>query len=330
MPDSDTPRSARLLRYGEAVRARLRGPDTDSSKLRARISHLGLTGLIDGDSPGVEPFVRWRAPGHFYSPLPDLGAIESDLHDLHNDDPVTGGLDLNPERQRAFIGELSAAVPDWPFPSEPDPAWRYHGPNDHYPVTDAFLLHAFLRARRPRRVVEIGSGYSSAVLLDTNDRYLDQQLDITLIEPYPEVLGTLLRPDDLNLVTLIEQPVQRADMAVFQNLGAGDLLFIDSTHVAKTGSDVSYLFRHVLPSVASGVHVHLHDIFWPFEYPESWTREGRAWNELYVLEAFLRFNDAFDIDFFTDWFLRHHREELHQLAPCTREQGGGSMYLCRG
>ncbi len=297
--------------------------------LRQRIDELGLTGLVDGDAPGVEPFLTWRPPGHFYTPIPDLAEVDSDLDRLHHDDPLTGGIDLRPDAQDAFLTELTEAIGTWDLPSAPDAAWRYHAPNDHFGITDGTLLHGFLRARRPERVVEIGSGFSSALMLDTNDRYLDSSLSITLIEPYPEVLGTRLRPDDPDRITLIEQPVQEVDLDVFAELRDGDVLFIDSTHVAKTGSDVPFLFRHVVPRIAPGVHVHVHDIFWPFEYPSQWVREGRAWNELYVLEAFLRFNDSFQIDFFADWFQVHRRERLLELAPQCAAQGGGSIWLRR-
>ena len=116
---------------------------------------------------------------------------------------------------------------------------------------------------------------------------------------------------------------------LFATLEENDILFIDSTHVAKIGSDVNYLFFEVLPRLRAGVYVHVHDIFHPFEYPRAWIYEGRAWTEAYMLRAFLTFNTAFEIVLFNTFLERFHRERFaHKMPLCLRNEGG-SIWLRR-
>ena len=168
---------------------------------------------------------------------------------------------------------------------EPDPERRYFTNNPSYGHGDGSILQAFLRHLRPARYLEVGSGWTTALALDTNDRYLDGRLRLTCIEPYPDDLSRLIRPGDD--VEIIVSPVQDVDLARFKELESGDILFIDCSHVVKTGSDAHYLITRVLPVVPSGVYIHIHDMFWPFEYPRSWIEEGRVWTEAYLLHAFL-------------------------------------------
>ena len=112
-------------------------------------------------------------------------------------------------------------------------------------------------------------------------------------------------------------------------LASGDILFIDSTHVSKAGSDVNHIFFKILPSLAEGVNIHLHDIFYPFEYPKEWIYEGRAWNENYVLHAFLQYNSAFKITFFSNFLARFHHRTFHEKMPLCMKNTGGSIWLQR-
>jgi hypothetical protein len=122
-------------------------------------------------------------------------------------------------------------------------------------------------------------------------------------------------------------PVQDVGLERFRALQANDLLFIDSSHVGKVGSDVVHLLTRVLPLLQPGVLIHIHDLFWPFEYPEDWLMAGRAWNEAYVVQAFLQFNAAFEIVWFTSYLEHCHTETLHRQLPLTARDQGGSLYL---
>lgn len=149
------------------------------------------------------------------------------------------------------------------------------------------LLAAMMRHARPNRVVEIGAGFSTAMMLDTVERFLDAPVSIEAIDPEPQRLRTLLRPGDERWLTLRVGLVQDMPTVSFTSLQPNDILFIDSSHVMKLGSDVSFLFFEVLPRLAPGVLIHLHDIAWPFEYPVGHYQHGWAWNEAHALRLLL-------------------------------------------
>jgi hypothetical protein len=173
----------------------------------------------------------------------------------------------------------------------------------------------------------VGSGWTTAVALDTNDRWLDGHLRLTCIEPYPDDLNRLLRPGDE--IEIIASRVQDVDVARFSELEAGDLLFIDCSHVVKIGSDAHHLITRVLPSLASGVYIHIHDILWGFEYPRDWVEEGRAWSEAYLLHAFLLCNQEFEIVLFHDWLTMQREEAMVRAVPALAPGAGSGFWLRR-
>jgi hypothetical protein len=185
-----------------------------------------------------------------------------------------------------------------------------------------------LREFRPRRVVEVGCGFSSCVILDVNERFLDGRIDCCFIEPHPELLRSLVKPDDR--YTLIEKPVQDVDLDVFRTLAPGDFLLIDSTHVSKAGSDVHQHFFKILPALAPGVLVFFHDVFHPLEYPPEWFfDENRSWNEIYLLRAFLSYNRDFEIVLFTGAIEHRHPGLVARLMPLAAKNLGGSFWMRR-
>jgi len=226
--------------------------------------------------------------------------------------------------QRKLAGELAGMWRDAPIGRRP--GWRYHQNNDMFVLSDAAVLHSILRHVRPRRYIEVGSGFSSAMALDTADRYLPG-LEFTFIEPYPERLLGLLRDADSERTTLIRSGVQDVSLEVYRQLSAIDVLFIDSTHVVKSGSDVNWLLFEVLPTLASGVVVHFHDFFWPFEYPELWLNEKRAWNELYMLRPYLSYNSAVRMMLFNSWLWQAEPELVRDVLPQAAGERPGSLWL---
>jgi predicted O-methyltransferase YrrM len=264
---------------------------------------------------GVKAVVRhppWAPPGHYSSPTTSLADIERAL----SWSPDLPGVELREREQVELARALSPSLAEAPRD-------RYRPDNAVFSASDAALHHAMLRYFRPRRVIEVGCGHSTAVLLDTAQRH-SLEVDLTCIEPYPERLLALLRPgDDLEL---IRAPVQEVPLEAYARLEAGDLLFIDSTHVVKAGSDVLWLYLHVLPRLAPGVLVQIHDVFWPFEYPEEWLREGRDWNEDYFLHAFLCHNQAWEMLLFGAWLWRHH---LELVPEAVRMPGAGGLWMRR-
>lgn len=265
-------------------------------------------------------------PGHFYSPVVDVASVR-ERYGRVQPNVAPPAIALDREAQLRHWSELLPALQTIPFPEDPAPGFRYHFRNPAFSYADGSVLHAMLRTHRPRRLVEVGSGWSSACAIDTIERYLDGAVEVSFVEPYPALLLKLLG-DAASRHTVHAVPVQKADPAVFAALQDGDFLFIDSTHVMKTGSDVCHELFEVLPSLAPGVFVHFHDIFWPFEYGPNWiVKENRSWNEIYGLRAFLMYNDTFEIVFFNDWFARNARERIAADYPAMLKNTGGSIWL---
>jgi hypothetical protein len=302
-------------------------------KLAAGLSADQLAGefLKTKEFAGVRKKVRslFVAPGHFYSPIVDVEGIRETFGKAPRTDTLPG-IDIAREDQVRVWNELVPYLKDIPFPEEPSPEYRYHFTNPAFSYGDGSILHAMLRRFRPQRLVEVGSGWSSACAIDTIDRYLDGAVDVSFVEPYPELLVRLLGEETARRFNIHASTVQSADMEIFERLESGDFLFIDSTHVMKTGSDVCHELFNVLPALKPGVLIHFHDIFWPFEYGRNWVlKENRSWNEIYGLRAFLMYNNAFEIVFFNDYFVRHCKDLAEADYPLMLKNTGGSIWLRR-
>jgi predicted O-methyltransferase YrrM len=181
--------------------------------------------------------------------------------------------------------------------------------------------------QRPKRIVEIGSGFSSACMLDTIDE-VGLETELTFIEPDAERLRSLLRPEDSGRARIIEAPVQDVPLDEFRVLGSGDLLFIDSSHVLKTGSDVHRELFEILPALTPGVLVHFHDIDYPFEYPDLFLFERRySWNEAYAVRAFLMYNANYRVEFMVAMFRRMAADLVRATFPAFDEQPGASLWV---
>ncbi len=296
---------------------------------RSRYVHLARVhhrlALEKGHVEGV--FGSWVPPGHFYSPFPDLDEFDKRSAQILALDVQPAGIDLREAEQLALLDELADILADVPFPDERGDKYRYYFDNPAYAWGDGLILHAMLRHVRPRRVVEVGSGYSSAMILDTTEHWLEPGVELTFVEPYDELLRSLLRPGDDERVDILDVGVQDVPLDVFASLQAGDVLFIDSTHVVKAGSDVNHLYFEVLPALAPGVVIHIHDIFFPFEYPAPWVHEGRAWQEAYLLRVFLMYNPAFEITWFQHLMWSWHRAALEARTPAMARNAGGNLWL---
>jgi predicted O-methyltransferase YrrM len=227
------------------------------------------------------------------------------------------GIDLNEATQLGVLQEIRRYYAALPFSSERSVERRYYYENPAYSYSDAIFLYGMIRHAAPKRIVEVGSGYSSCVMLDTAELFLDGRVDFTFIAPYPDRLLSLLRPLDLGRVKILAQRVQDVALGSFLALERNDILFIDSSHVMKIGSDVHHLLTEILPRLRPGVYVHIHDVFYPFEYPEEWITEGRAWSEAYALRAFLTSNEAFEIVLFNTYLERFHRDIFERDMPCA-------------
>jgi predicted O-methyltransferase YrrM len=282
------------------------------------------------------PVLAFAPPGHYYSPIPSRHDVARHAAAKFAQGPESlAGLDLNVEGQLAMVETLGPLTADLTFAESRGGDTRYCYDNDGFAPADAAALAGIMRHFRPRRIVEVGAGWSTAAMLDVAERHLPVQPSIACIEPEPQRLRALLREGDEDRLTVHETVVQDMPLSFFTALEANDILFIDSSHVLKLGSDVSFLLLDVLPRLSRGVLVHIHDIPTPFEYPPEWYEEGRAWNEAPAVRAFLIFNRGFEILFFSEYLTRLQRAaiEAHMpraLRPATRETGGaGSLWLRR-
>ena len=273
-----------------------------------------------------EQWSRFSPPGHFYSPLPSREEV-AEAFARHHFGPPFAGVDLNEAGQIARLERFAAFYPAQPFPEQPTPGRRFHLANSSYSHYDAIMLYCMLREARPRRIIEVGSGLSSAAMLDLNDDALGGAVNFTFIDPDMSRLRPLLREGDAARVTLIEKRVQEVPLETFTALGENDVLFIDSSHVAKIGSDVNRLYFDVLPALAPGVLVHIHDVAGNLDYPREWLDEGRAWNEQYLLRAFLMFNSAWRVELFTGWLFNTRHAWFREKMPLCARGGGGQMWL---
>lgn len=264
--------------------------------------------------------------GHYYSPIVNLENIRKRENQIWNKDHKTAGIDLNTEAQLELIKILSKYYPEQPFKAEKQENLRFNFLNNYYSFTDGIILYSLIRHLKPKRIIEIGSGYSSAVMLDTNEIFLNNSIQFTFIEPLPDRLNNLLSHKEHNSATILEKEVQTVSLEIFKTLEAGDILFIDSSHVIKTGGDVNFLIFEVLPLLKTGVLVHFHDIYYPFEYPKEWVYKGLNWNETYTLRAFLMYNSDFEIILFSDYLHKFHSEAFEGM-PLTYKATGSNLWL---
>ncbi len=284
----------------------------------------------------LSSFLYWRKnyrklyenmpPGHFYSPLPNVQWVESNSEKLYaHKDALLSDINLREDAQKSLLCELAKYFSEFDFPKEPSDGFRYYYENSMFGKGSGLILFAMIRHFKAKRIIEIGSGHTSALMLDTNDRFMNQQMEFTFIEPYPERLYSLLTKQDRTRCTIYEKPAQDVPASYFEQLRENDILFIDSSHVTKIGSDVNHIFFDILPALRSGVIVHFHDIYWPFEYPLEWIKEGRAWNEAYLLRAFLQYNTHFDIVLFNNYIYSCFPEFYNKLEDVYGP--GSSMWL---
>lgn len=279
-----------------------------------------------GDVPQSAEFGE-NPPGHFHSTIPDMADIWARKDTVWAERTEVPGIDVRAEDQLALVGKLAALSREHPWTE--GSRLRYRFDNHMIATGDALVLYGMLRLHQPRRVVEVGSGFSSALMLDTDDTHFGGSTRFTFIDPYPDRLNGLLSDADRERATVIEDRAELLDPTVFTGLSAGDLLFIDSSHVSRIGSDVNHLFLELLPQLPAGVLVHIHDIPWPFEYWPRWVAQGRYWNEAYLLRALLVGNPGLRILWFSSYMERVHREVLDAQWPEFRagDDAGASMWM---
>jgi hypothetical protein len=266
-------------------------------------------------------------PGHFHSPVVDpkevLGYLETVYETRHTDLP---GIEIDPAAMGALWSSQEALLRAASFSPEPVEGSRYYYGQGSYPLGDAVILRLMMGAHRPRRVIEIGSGASSACVLDCADELKLDPFVLTCIEPYPARLHSFLRETDK--IEILDQRVEDVDIARFDSLDRDDILLIDSTHVMKTGSDVCHEIFNIIPRLRRGVLIHIHDCQYPFEYPRTWVvDQNLSWYEVYAIRAFLMYNTRVKVYFWNTLFARLFTAQIRSVFPDYLKNPGSTLWL---
>ncbi len=294
------------------------------------VSRMGFDTLRPGWFPELRELHRYSrtrrlqiVPDFFYTPVFSPADLPASVWE--GTFPACGDFDL--ELQKAFLRE-TPAFPErlraLPFQPEPNDESVYHWGNDQFSHADAALYHALVRRFRPERIIEVGSGHSTKLALKALRE--NGTGSLLCIDPHPPAwLRKLEGPIETR-----QEPVQAVAESVFLSLKPSDILFIDGSHISKTGSDVNHLFLRILPRLPAGVVVHIHDICLPFEYPRGWSEDVLCyWNEQYVLAALLANSVKFEILVGVYFVHRKDREALRPFVPEIPGvfPAGGSLWL---
>jgi hypothetical protein len=305
-----------------------------SSRLQA-----ALVTWMARSGEGTDASLRWGSlplPVHFYSPVPDLEDLTR--RDVWARRSPLAGIDFREQGQLDYLLELGrqyGAECFWPANANGDAA-GFYTENDAFSFGCAAATHCIIRARKPRNVFEIGSGMSSIIIssaLQMNAGEGAPSARYTVIDPYPSPRLETLRGTK---PVVLPERVEVVDMTTFDNLGRGDILFVDSGHVARIGGDVNFLILDVLPRLAAGVVVHFHDIGLPFEYPELYAKNPAFrmfWTEAYLLQAFLACNHDYEVLLAIRYLMTDHLEVFQRAFPfydrSKHLSGSGSFWIAR-
>jgi predicted O-methyltransferase YrrM len=251
-------------------------------------------------------------PNRYDSPIPDLKELQDDLW-FNRSELV--GINVYEEKQLELLSYFESR-----FKSEYDSLprhqttvpYEYYVGNGTFESIDGEVLYCMIRHLKPSKIVEVGSGFSTYLMAQTvsinraeDDKYA---CDLIAIEPYP---NPTLKKGFPGLSKLVNRKVQSVPLSQFSQLSENDVLFIDSSHALKTGSDVQYLYLEILPRLRKGVVIHVHDIFLPAEYPKTLLFDFHLfYNEQYILQAFLAFNNSFEVLWAGNYMHSNHADRL--------------------
>jgi hypothetical protein len=260
----------------------------------------------------------------YYSPIPDLSTLPRGIWD--EADPMRGidfDLDAQIGSLHARLGGLIAE-----FAPADGQGQGYDESNASYPLPDARLLYAMVRDLRPASIVELGSGQTSRVIAQACVANAAEGVNTSFraFDPFPINLD-----DGLPGLSCLERtPAQEVGEAIFAELAAGDILFVDTTHTVKIGSDVNRIILRILPLLAPGVVVHFHDICLPYEYSRYLFEDyALYWAEQYLLQAFLAMNPSFEVLYATAALCRDRRAEVERAGLAGSGGESGSSFWIR-
>ena len=263
---------------------------------------------------------------HYYHPL-----INPNKHNLKSlrDERIIGGLDLNINKQKEIILSFNYVDELLKFPPKKSNGNEYYYHNDSFGSGDSEYLYNIIRKFKPNRIIEVGSGFSTKMMLNSINKNKDEDsnynCELTCIEPfeYKQIEGLP--------ITLLKEKVESLDIKIFKELKNDDILFIDSSHIIRPQGDVLFEIQQILPELNPGVLIHFHDIFTPRDYLDEWIyKEHFLWNEQYFLETFLSCNDRFEVIGSLNYLKHNYWELLSSKCPIlSREKNSepGSFWI---
>ncbi len=263
-------------------------------------------------------------PSHYYSAAPQVSELESSFEYNRSEPPYADCGLFDDERLKQFLLDLMPYSEEFDPPAEGkqrDPE-TYFWNNTLFSGSDAMAYYCMVRHLRPRRILEVGCGLSTLVAAEGLAR--NGSGELICIEPRPKAYLRRLPA----ITDLMEKKVQDVPVQYFlETLGDDDILFIDGTHVVKTGSDVVYLYLKVLPKLGARVMIHAHDIFIPEAYPKLLLNMNVYWTEQYLLQALLTGNPAFRVCFAAHYSRIHHEDMLTRFMHGCSDIDGGSFWF---
>ena len=266
---------------------------------------------------------------HFYEIIPNTKEIDKKYHNEPRNLPFLAEVFPNAE------ANMMSMLGKWGYEFyETSIKYGYKENNYYFSGVDAIALYCSIRDWKPKRIIEIGQGFSTSVFVSSLAKnYQETQLITEFISIDPYNRFQFQEVEGVKFINICD-PLQNVSQETFLSLDESDLLFVDSSHVYKFGSDVEYLFEEIYPQIKPGVNIHIHDIFSPYHYPLSWyVKEKRFWNEQYYLEVFMRFNSQFNVTMPIYFLIRDSnllKEKCQSI--CTYENFkfvGSSLYLRR-
>ena len=257
--------------------------------------------------------------GGYESPIPDLTRLGARGPDFWERERPCSGVDFREKDQLRFMEEnLKPYAQECNFPlEEKESETGYFIRNNAFGFISAASLHCMIRHFRPVRIIEVGSGFSTLAAAAAVEKNKEEghECELYAIDPFPRIPLENVR----GIAKRIPEKLEDVDRDLFGELGERDILFIDSSHVVRTGGDIVKIYLEILPELADGVVVHIHDIFLPFEYPKQVVCDQRKfWTEQYLLQAFLAFNSSWSVLWAATLLSKRYLEQLKDCFPPPR------------
>lgn len=288
---------------------------TARRELISLIKEMAYTGKLTNlcMEEGVLP-----VPVHFNSPIPDVADLES--RQVWDKRSKLKGIDFREDAQIEFLNLLGSDFGqecNWPITQTDNPT-DFYVENASFSYGCAAATHCMIRHFKPGKVIEIGSGMSSLVIskaVEMNKTMSGVQGKHIMVDPYPQDFVKSLSTQGAELTV---SRVEMLDPEFFDQLRENDILFIDSSHSVRIGGDVNFLYLDILPRLAPGVVVHIHDINLPYEYPKVYATSEtfrQFWTEQYLLQSFLCFNDRYEVMLALNYIMTDHLDSFKKAFP---------------